>query len=199
MANTCVGAVRVLDIDKFALRAFNRLAYHREISGPLIANTLLEIPKYYTPNRIIRRVNLRALCRRFEKIIFDVSDEENIVDDFVRFRRSRDVPSNSFEDYYFRGPELAHYFFFDYQKTISVVKYISSPTIEGDIHFAKDHSNRKSKIQRPLTSGSCTPLIALMGSLSTNETVEEAVQGGYPETDARQNDLGMVLLALFIP
>lgn len=199
MANTGVGAVRVLDIDKFALRAFNRLAYDHEISGPLVKNTLLELPEYYTPDRIIRRVNLRALRCRFKKIIFDVTDEENIVNDFVRFRRSRDVPSSSFEDSYFRGPELAHYSFFDYQKTISVVKYISSATIEGDIHFAKDHPNRKSKIQRPLTSGSYTPLIALMGPLSTNKTVEDAVQGGHPETDARQNNLGMVLLALFIP
>ncbi|MCJ1348065.1 hypothetical protein MMC31_006296 [Peltigera leucophlebia] len=71
--------------------------------------------------------------------------------------------------------------------------------MDGNIHFAKDHPNRKSKIQRPLTSGSCTPLIALMRPLSTNETAEDAVQGGHPETDARQNDLGMVLLALSIP
>lgn len=67
LVNAPTGAVRVLDIDKFALRAFNRLAYDREISGPLIANTLLDLPEFYTPHKTIRRVNLQALRRKFVK------------------------------------------------------------------------------------------------------------------------------------
>ncbi len=42
-------------------------------------------------------------------------------------------------------------------------------------------------------------MIALLGPLSTNETAEDGVRGGHPDTDARQNDVGLILLALFVP
>ncbi len=40
--------IRFVSVDKFALCAFNRLAYDREISGLLAAISLLGLPKYYT-------------------------------------------------------------------------------------------------------------------------------------------------------
>lgn len=36
--------VRHADLDKFALRTFNRLAYEREVSGSLAASYLLDLP-----------------------------------------------------------------------------------------------------------------------------------------------------------
>lgn len=53
--------IQFVDVNKFALRAFNRLAYDREISGPFAASSLLELPEYYTPQRSIRRINLYFL------------------------------------------------------------------------------------------------------------------------------------------
>lgn len=37
-----------------------------------------------------------------------------------------------------------------------------------------------------------------MGPLSTNEDAKDVVLKSYPKTNARQNDVGIILLALFI-
>ena len=37
-----------------------------------------------------------------------------------------------------------------------------------------------------------------MGPLSINENAKNTVLGGHPKIDARQNDVGIILLALFI-
>ena len=197
MAHAPAGTIRVMDIDKFALRALNCLAYDREISGPLVANTLLGLSEYYSPERTIKRVNLRALCRRFSKVIFEIVDEEDVAESFVRFGKSPDIPSGFFDDYQFRGPELETYSFYNYQKTITFVPF--TVKINGDIFFAQTHPNKRSKVQRPLQKGLCTLLLALIRPLSTNEDAKDAVLRGHPETDARQNDVGMILLALFVP
>lgn len=40
--------------------------------------------------------------------------------------------------------------------------------------------------------------MALIGSLSTNEDVEDAVRGGHSNTDAGNKDIGLTLLVLFV-
>ena len=134
------GVVQRARIDKFALRAFNRLAYDREISGPLAANTLLDLPEYFTPKKIIRKINLWALRKRFSRIIFGGSADKDVAEDFILFERSRQLPSSKFDDSNWRGAELAAYSFYDYLKTITVIpnKDIKS----GDIFFATNHPNR---------------------------------------------------------
>ncbi len=47
--------------DKFALRAFNCLAYDREISGLLVASYLLGLPNYYTLSNNMKSINLALL------------------------------------------------------------------------------------------------------------------------------------------
>ncbi len=91
--------VQTGNIDKFALRAFNRLLYDREISRPLAANILLALPKYYTPEKTIKKVNLWALRRRFSKIIFGRSTDEDVAENFVLFGKSREMPTSKFDDY----------------------------------------------------------------------------------------------------
>lgn len=54
-------------LDKFALRAFNRLAYDQEISRSLIANLLLALLKYYTIPYDVNSINIRLLYSRFYK------------------------------------------------------------------------------------------------------------------------------------
>lgn len=58
LVNAPTKAIWVLDIDKFAIWALNRLAYDHEISRPFIANILLDLPEFYTPHKTIKRVNL---------------------------------------------------------------------------------------------------------------------------------------------
>ena len=42
-------------------------------------------------------------------------------------------------------------------------------------------------------------LIGLVGPLSIEEPIEDAVRGGHIDTDARQNDASLILLALYVP
>ncbi len=43
-----------LTLDKFALKAFNRLSHDREISGPLVASYLLNLLDHYSPKAIVK-------------------------------------------------------------------------------------------------------------------------------------------------
>ena len=54
---------------KFSLKAYNWLAYNKEISGPFAASTLLGLPEFYTPNRQIQKLNLYALRSRLAKLL----------------------------------------------------------------------------------------------------------------------------------
>ena len=91
---------------------------------------------------------------------------------------------------------MAAYSFYDYLKIITIIP--SKDIKSGDISFAANHPNRTLHVQRP-SKETCNILVALMGPLSTNESSEDVVRRGHPDTDARQNDVGMILLALFVP
>ncbi len=73
--------------DKFALRAFNCLAYDREISGPLVASYLLGLPDYYTLSDNVKSINLAILRKRFPEFALHIYKPRSNVDDFVRLRR----------------------------------------------------------------------------------------------------------------
>lgn len=60
----------VIDRNKFAHQVFNSFTYNYEISGFLVANTLLGFPKYYSPQKSIKTVNWQTLYNRFNKVIF---------------------------------------------------------------------------------------------------------------------------------
>lgn len=87
LINAPTGAVQVLDINKFAFWAFNCFVYDCEIIEPLIANKLLDLPEFYTPNKTIRGVNLYIFYCRFVKVIFEENIEADLADDFICFRR----------------------------------------------------------------------------------------------------------------
>lgn len=67
-----------------------------------------------------------------------------------------------------------------------------------DFLFDKHHLNSLSKVQQPSITLECNTLVALVGPLSTNENAKDTIKGGYSETDARQNDVALILLALFV-
>ncbi len=186
-----------MEIDKFALRAFNHLTYNREISGPLATNTLLSLPEYYTPKKSLKRANLKNLQLYFPKIIFYNAEDKEAADNLIPFGSSMIMPTSIFDNYHYRGEELKSYSFYNYIKTIFCVKY--STRQRGDILFDRRHPNLLSKVQRPPTSQECDMLVGLVVLLSTNERVEDAIRGGHPKTDTRRNDVALILLALFVP
>lgn len=75
--------MRIIEIDKFALRVFNCYTYDRKINGPLATNTLLGLPEYYTPKKTLKRVNMRALRSYFPKIIFQNAENKEVAESFI--------------------------------------------------------------------------------------------------------------------
>ncbi len=62
--------VRFVDVDKFAHCTFNRLLYDRKISGSFAASSFLGLPKYYTLQRSLRRINPNTFCRKIALLLF---------------------------------------------------------------------------------------------------------------------------------
>lgn len=189
------GVVQRAKIDKFVLCTFNCFAYDWEISSPLTANTLFDLPEYFTLKKIIKKINLWALYKRFSKIIFGESVDKDVVEDFILFKRSKQLPNSKFDDYNWKSAELVAYFFYDYLKTITVIQ--SKDIKSGDISFAANHLNQILHIQRPFKE-TCNILVALIDLFSINESAENVVRGEHPDIDARQNNVGMILLVLFV-
>ncbi len=70
--------------DKFALRAFNCLAYNRKISGPLVASYLLGLLDHYTLLDNIKSINLIILRKRFLEFALYIYETRSTVDDLLR-------------------------------------------------------------------------------------------------------------------
>lgn len=62
--------IQFVDVDKFALCAFNELVYNREISGFLTASSFLELLEYYIPKLFLRRINLNTFYRKIPSLLF---------------------------------------------------------------------------------------------------------------------------------
>lgn len=101
----------MVNIDKFTLYAFNWLAYDREIRGLLAVNILLALPEYYIPEKTIRKVNLWAICKKLSRTIFSESVDKDVMKNFAFFGKSKELPIIIFDDYNWRGPKLASFFF----------------------------------------------------------------------------------------
>ena len=190
--------IRRQDMDKFALRAFNRLAQDREISGPQVASSLLNLPDYYTLPTKIRRLNLGQLRRRFEHInvanpvAFEQGEEP------ARVTGAEKAPRSVFDHYHYRGPPFSKFCLYDYVKLVTVLPIRSGTT--RDIAFSSEHPDHEELIQRFSERMSPnTYTVALVGSLSENQALEDSVRGGHPETESMRNDLALILLALLVP
>lgn len=133
-----------MKVNKFALCAFNFLAYNYEISGPLAVNTLLHPSKYYTPEKSLKRVNLENPQLYFFKIIFQGTINKETTDSFIPFGILIIMPISNFNDYNYRGKQLELYSVYNYIKTISHIKY--SARQNDNILFDKSHPNPLSKI-----------------------------------------------------
>ncbi len=82
-SNTTSPDINVGIPNKFALRAFNRLAYDQEISGPLIASLLLRLPEYYTMPCDVKSINIGLLRSRFSEIALGCYNYNRDGDNFV--------------------------------------------------------------------------------------------------------------------
>ncbi len=80
-----------------------------------------------------------------------------------------------FDNYQWRGSELAQYRLYDYFNLVSIV---SNKTGEG-ILFAKEHPHFQSVTQHLCNASPCKTFVALFGSLSLNKADKDAIQRGH--------------------
>lgn len=76
-------------------------------------------------------------------MIFNKIIEINLIDNFIYFKRSKKISTSFFSNYHFRRLELVLYFFYNYQKIITVVESIFK--IEKDIILKYNYLNQKKK------------------------------------------------------
>ncbi len=69
--------------NKFALRAFNRLAYDWKISGPLVASYLLGLPDHYTLSDNVKSINLAIFRKRFPEFALHIYKSRSNINDFI--------------------------------------------------------------------------------------------------------------------
>lgn len=106
------------------------------------------------------------------------------------------MPASVFDNYFYQGNELESFSFYDYLKIISWAKY--STRQKDDILFDKHHLNPFLKIQQPSNFLEYNMLIGLVRLLFINKSSEDVIRGKHSKTDARQNNVALVLFALFI-
>ena len=190
--------IRSQDMDKFALRAFNRLATDREISGPQAASCLLSLPDSYKLPTTIRRLNLSHLRNRLQHVLTSEPGAFWGGEETTRVTMARRAPTTFFEHYFWRGPSFHGLCLYEYLKVVAI-KPMGAATA-SDTPFLPLHPGYETHIQnysrtRPANAFS----VAFTGSFSDQQALEDSVRGGHPETDSMRSDMALVLLALLVP
>lgn len=86
------------NLDKFLLKAFNRLSHNREVSGLWIAEYLLDLPDQYISDVSIKLMNISVLKNKFRLLIS--GQNFNTTNDIARVNVDKVTPYSIFE-YYF--------------------------------------------------------------------------------------------------
>ncbi len=118
-------------LDKFALKAFNRLFHDREMSGTLVASYLLNLPDNYSPMAIVKTINIALLEAKFLLILN--SHNFNQSDDIVPINSTKIRPCSMYEHYAHRGSTFYRRSIYKYLRFISIVK--QSQQQGGDYKF----------------------------------------------------------------
>lgn len=188
--------IRVGLPDKFALKAFNRLAYDREISGPLVASTLLGLPDHYTRPCNVKTINIKLLRDRFPDFAIRSYNHTSNVDDFVRLRQQVKTPSTMFENYTARGNRFHNFCLYVYLRVVDV--FPRKLAQKGDIDFSHSHRNQHNLVQRHGTRDSPS-VIKLLGQLCDTEDIDDTILIDHANEDGKLNNIAVILLALFVP
>lgn len=62
---------------------------------------LLGVPEFYTLEKVLKRMNRKALWLYFPKIIFQDFEDENVKKNLILFGSSRLMPTSLFDNYYY--------------------------------------------------------------------------------------------------
>ncbi len=119
--NTMTGSSNyTLTLDKFALKAFNRLSHDREISRRLIASYLLNLFDHCFLKVIAKIINIALLQAKFLLILNDKNFNQS--DDIVHVDDTKIRPYSMYERYAHRGSAFDWISIYKYLWYISIVK-----------------------------------------------------------------------------
>ena len=186
-------------LDKFLLKVFNKLLHNREVSGPLVAGFLLDLPDHYTPNAPIKSMNLFVLKIKFLLLIS--RQNFNTTNDVAHVNGSKVRPYFIFEHYQHRGLCFLQLSLYEYYRVVSVVKHWQKQKGDfefDDTHAQRTHAQREIFPQQYSGKNKQLALVTLRGNLSDNKEAKDAIPGGHPETDACRANLAVILLSLFV-
>jgi hypothetical protein len=194
--------IRKKDMDQFTLRCFNALSHDREISGVQIASSLLQLPNYYTENYNFAQINLwwlRRYVRAAMEVIEPLADDSSdpMGEEHCAYQTGDNAPSSRFDNYKWRGPQLARLSLFEYCMLVQAKPVRDS--IAADIEFDRVHPRYGAYLQRLARKKSQLMTVTFNGQLSQFQAEEDAVRKGHPDTAAIKNDIAEVLLGLFVP
>ena len=101
--------VRIANIEKFALRTYNRLIHNREINDYFVANCLIKLSKYYIFFKEMKKFYLNVFCRIFAFILF--SDFVDTSNGFIRFEKFKSLFETMYNYYRWKNRFLinTHY------------------------------------------------------------------------------------------
>lgn len=194
--------LRERGLDDFALRCFNTLSHDREISGVQVASTLLNLPTHYTTSYNFIRVNLWWLRRYIRALIqpvpIDVGESSNpMAEEPCAYGASTTAPVSIFDNYKWRGQQLACLTLFEYCMLIRTTN--ARDAIADDVDFDMSHPQSNTHVQRLARTSSQVATVTFNGQITEFQASEDAVPGGHPKTVANMNDLAEILLGLFVP
>ena len=127
------------NLDKFSLKAFNRLSHNRKISRPMVAGFLLDLPDHYTPNTPIKSINISVLKNKFLLLIS--RQNFNTINDIAHVNSGKVSPYSMFEHYSHKGLYFLKLSLYEYYKVVSVVKRECKQ--EGDYEFDDTYTPKK--------------------------------------------------------
>lgn len=110
----------ISSLDKFVLKAFNRLSHDYEISGLLVVSFLLCLPDHYTLYTYVKNINIYILRMKFLLLISD-KDFFN-TNDIIKIDGAKTRPYSMFKYYIYHGPYFLHFSLYEYYWAISVIK-----------------------------------------------------------------------------
>lgn len=183
--------VRVFD--KFALKVFNRLAYNWEISGPLVANSLLGLSKHYTILYDIKSINIKLLRTCFHKFTLNKYNQTKDGDNFVVLQQQTDTLSSFLNYYSAKRTRLQNFCLYDYIWVINII--LCKKRQPNDIKFADYYKNAMSYMQCHIIKNKPF-LVKLLSCLYNNIDNDDDLS--INNSNSKNNDIVLVLLSLFI-
>lgn len=136
----------------FSLRVLNRMSHDKEVSG--VANSLLQLPTYYTPHCELHRINLYYLRRRLLALIQRSDDGDGRSEEQVAIQPNGNFRVSVFDDYRCRGSDLEGLCLYEYVKIVR--KRAAKRRTGSDIDFHMNHPEHGEKTQLICDPGDVT-------------------------------------------